>query len=57
MPRRPLALALAVVATALTACADPTAPTPRSETAGVRHSGYVVICGAKDSTTAGGSEQ
>lgn len=54
MPRTKLALALALAAVGLTACADPTAPTSRSATAGVRHSGYVVICGAKDSTNADG---
>ena len=52
MPRPSLALALAVVATVLTACADPTAPTPRSTSVGVRHAGYLVSCGDKDSTSA-----
>jgi hypothetical protein len=56
MPRRPsLALALLLAAAALTACADPTAPKARSSSAAVRHSGYLVICGDKDSTNTGGA--
>jgi hypothetical protein len=57
MPRPSLALALALAAVALTACADPTAPNPRSATVGVRHSGYAVSCGAKDSSNTDGAGQ
>lgn len=49
--RSPLAFVLALVAVAaLTACSDPTAPDPTSPSVEVRKSGYVVTCGAKDST-------
>ena len=48
-------LVLVLATAALSACADPTAPTSRSATAGVRHSGYMVSCGDKDSTSAGGT--
>ena len=51
MPR-PSLVAIALAAAALTACADPTAPTDRSTTVQARKSGYVVTCGAKDSTSA-----
>ena len=54
--RSMLVLAVAAAAT-LSACADPTAPTTRSSEVGVRHSGYIVLCGNKDSTNTGGAEQ
>ena len=57
MPRRPslvpaLALVLALASAALTACANPTAPTPRSTSSvDVRHSGYVVATGREEDST------
>ena len=55
MPRRPsIALALAVAIAALTACADPTAPSPRTNSVDVRHSGYVLASGRDDSTSTRG---
>ena len=48
--RSTLVLVLAT-AVAMSACADPTAPGDRSPT-GTRNSGYVIICGDKDSTSA-----
>ena len=53
--RRSMLVLVLATAAALSACADPTAPTSRSATAGVRHSGYMVSCGDKDSTNAGGT--
>ena len=62
MPRRPslvpaLALVLALATAALTACANPTAPTPPSTSSvQVRYSGYVIVTGKDgdaDSTSSG----
>lgn len=55
MPRRPSlvpALALVLATAALTACADPTAPTPSSSSsADLRHSGYAIATKVDSTST------